>query len=156
MPASTISLLIALRLYVLRESAYQHISIAGVAHVAVASVLDHLVLVATAMTAMYLSPSVRAALSSTHRGSTRAYLGLAAPELLRGFALVLQVFDGEAVLLVLFALLTLSLQALALQCLTETRSYRLAAGVAVVVAARWALNLLFYSQADVARIGYIM
>jgi hypothetical protein len=115
-----------------------------------------MVLIAVCAIALYCTPSSRALLMKQNKVHIKLYLSLVSPELLRGFALLLQAFDSEATLLLLFALLVVSLQFLAFQCLTNIRSAKLVVCAGAVLACRAALKLLFYSTADIARLGFIM
>jgi hypothetical protein len=141
---------------VLSEHTYKAVSLLSVLHAAAATVTDQLVLLAVCAVAIYCTPSSRVLLLRQNKVHIKLYLSLVSPELLRGFALLLQVFDSEATLLLLFALLVMSLQFLAFQCLTNIRSAKLVACAGAVLACRAALKLLFYSPADVARLGFIM
>lgn len=118
--------------------------------------LDQAVLIAACACVLYATPAARQALLKVNKSHTKVYLALVAPELLRGFALLLQMFDTEVAPLVLFALLILSLQMLALQCLTGLRTAKLVACAATIAVARAALKLVLFHRGDCARLGYLM
>jgi hypothetical protein len=113
-------------------------------------------LIAACTAVLYVTPTARAAVSKLNKSNIKLYLALISPELLRGFVLLLQMFDDEAALLVLFALLVLSLQMLAFQCLSGVRPAKLVACAVVVALGRATVTLLLFSRGDAARLGLLM
>mmetsp|Transcript_25730 Transcript_25730/g.42932 ORF Transcript_25730/g.42932 Transcript_25730/m.42932 type:complete len:213 (+) Transcript_25730:407-1045(+) len=135
-PLANIALIGLLRAIVLRDSLYHDVSkltLQPLVHLIFAAVLDQALLIASvAFFWINLPKEIKSQLREQERaerwGGTNAknsmwhmkvkiYLALACPELLRVFAIMLQIFDDEPSLLFLTGLLTVSLQLLALQCL---------------------------------------
>ena len=88
--------------------------------------------------------------------NTKLYLCLVSPELLRLFAVLLRIFDSEASLLLLFGLLTLSIQFLSFQCLTNIRTTKIVICALSVVALRLGLKYCLFSKSDIWNLGIIM
>lgn len=143
-------------MHVLEETAYSKTSALMLLHLVGACLLDQIIVVIVCGIALYLTPSAIAALSKQNKSHVKLYLAAVSPELLRGFALLLQVFDSGSTLLFLFAILVLSIQFLSFQCLTNIRTGKLFVCAACVVALRVALKYAFYTQHDITRLGFLM
>lgn len=145
-----------LKVSVLWDTAYKNINIWSVIHVLGASVADQLMLISLAAACLYLTPTARAALGRQSRVFIKLYLSLASPELIRGIAIILQIFDNESSMLLLLALLILSIQFLCFQCLTNIRTIKLVLCAVLVAAGRIALRYAMYSPSDIWKLGFIL
>lgn len=140
----------------LRDTAYKTLTIATVAHVLGTSITDQIILIALAAAVLFLTPTAKAALVKQNRVLVKLYLSLVSPELIRGFAIILQIFDSESSMLTLVGLLILSIQFLCFQCLTNIRTIKLVVCAVLVVACRVAVRYVLFSMTDIWKLGIIM
>ncbi len=149
---------VMLKLIVLHDTAYQHITSRTVLHVCAASVLEHVSFMAATALSLYCVQGTRSLVfSRQNKLRYKIYLYLALPELLKLLLVVLQIFDSEASLLILVGLLLLSVQHTALESLLGTASQRhLVLGGCVAVLVRVAVKRCFYSTYDVYLSGVIV
>jgi hypothetical protein len=156
-PLCTISANCVLKYVVLRNTAYKTFNGGTIFHLLGVSLLEQLTLLTVASVLVYCSASVKTKLAQHKHNNiyTKLYLSLIFPELLRIFAIVIQVFDTEPVLLLLFASLILSIQFLTFHCLTNIRMSQLAACVVAVIVLKVATNYAIYSLSDLYLLGII-
>ena len=156
MPILSVVSSCALKVSVLRGSVYRELNIISIMHVVCASIIDQVILVAFAAVCLYFTPFATAALVKQNRIWVKLYLSLVSPELIRGFALILQIFDSESSMLFLVGCLILSLQFLCFQCLTNIRTTKLVVCAVLVVLSRIAVRYDMYSLPDIWNLGVIM
>lgn len=155
-PVSTIAVNCSLKFLTLRGSCYQVLNLSTILHVIACAAIEQLILVCIAALSLYCTPSALVALQKQNKWYIKTYLVLVSPELIRIFAMMLQIFDTESTLLTLFGVLILSIQFLAFQCLTSIRTAKIVACAAAVVACRVAVNYgVFYSREDLLLLGII-
>lgn len=155
-PFVTVAVSCALKVSALGDSAYKNLTLRALLHVVGVSISDQIILIALAAAVLYLTPSATAVLLKQNRVLIKLYLSLASAELIRGFAIILQIFDGESGVLLLVGLLILSIQFLCFQCLTNIRTVKLVLCAALVVASRMAVRYAMFSSSDMWKLGFIM
>lgn len=156
-PLSSIAASGALKIITLHSTYYHTLNVWTLLQVVSCAFMEQLIIVLVAAVALYCTPSAKAALLKQNKCYIKTYLVLVSPELIRVFAVMLQIFDTETTLLTLFGLLILSIQFLAFQCLTNIRTAKVVACAVAVLACRVAVNYcIFYSQTDLLLLGVIM
>lgn len=156
-PATSIGASCLLKVMTLHGSYYHTINLWIILHVVACALIEQLIIVSIAALTLYCTPSAMTALLKQNKCYIKTYLVLVSPELIRMFAVMLQIFDTEATLLSLFGVLILSIQFLAFQCLTNIRTAKIVVCATAVLVCRVAVNyLVFYSRSDLLLLGVIM
>jgi hypothetical protein len=146
----------ALKLCVLHHTRYEHfLTIGALLHLLVSTVVEHIIFVLSAAVVLWLSPNARYLMNGPSKLLRKIYLALAFPEIFKFTAVLLQMFDNEATILLLIGALITSVQLKALQSVTNVNSHRLIMIISAAVVSRVVVRLLFYQLSDIYLLGFI-
>ena len=146
---------IILRLVILREATYRHVTVKTFTMLAFSCAIDIHFFIACIYLLLYLTPRAKLVFQNK-RTLVSIYLAIAFPEMLKIIAILLHAFDSESSLLFLFGLLIISIQFTSLQCLlSDVKILFIALEFIVAVILRVLLKRLFFSWSDIHLMGVL-
>jgi len=112
------------------------------------SAAEHLAFVAVMAMFLYFSPVSRYLFAHQSKLKRKLYMALAFPELFKTLVVLLQVFDSEPSLLLLFGALVISMQHASLQSITNIKSIQLSLFLCLAVLARILIRSIFFGVSE--------